>query len=132
MDKRHLELLGVGILALMVLVLAVLGFMVWQQSNETKDGTLKQPQSLHQYATLEEYNNSINRSCTENNDCVVKDVRNCCGYYPSCVNKDASIDHAFVEWACAEEGLASICGFIEIESCECANNTCQAVTGMVQ
>ena len=65
-------------------------------------------------------------------DCEVKNVGNCCGYYPACVNKDAKTDPDGVQAACNKQGMASICGFPEIKSCECVENRCapSATTGL--
>jgi len=76
------------------------------------------------YSTLQEYENSINYSCQTDSDCVIKDVPNCCGYYPKCTNNDAFVDAPFVQEACKNEGLSSICGFPDISYCGCENNKC--------
>lgn len=67
------------------------------------------------------------RSCQTDSDCAVKDVGNCCGYYPMCVNKDARTDPAAVRAQCDKDGMASICGFQEISSCQCVDNQCQSL-----
>ena len=64
------------------------------------------------------------RSCKTDSDCVVKDVGNCCGAMPSCVNKDSPTDPAGVRAQCAKDGMASVCGFTEIAGCRCANGQC--------
>lgn len=64
------------------------------------------------------------RSCRTDADCVVKNVGNCCGAYPACVNKDSPTDPAGVQARCASEGRASVCGFTEIEGCRCAAGQC--------
>jgi hypothetical protein len=65
------------------------------------------------------------RSCTTDADCVVKDVGNCCGYYPACLNKAAKTDPEGVKRQCEKDAVASICGFPTIESCTCVEGTCQ-------
>lgn len=67
----------------------------------------------------------IDRSCRSDADCTVKDVGNCCGYYPACVNLDSPTDPAAVKAQCAKNGMASVCGFPAISSCQCVNNQCQ-------
>ena len=67
----------------------------------------------------------LDRSCRVDADCAVKDVGSCCGYFPACVNVDAQPDPAAVQAACAESGMAGVCGFHEIEACSCVANTCQ-------
>ena len=64
------------------------------------------------------------RSCRTDSDCVVKDVGNCCGAMPACVNKDSPTDPAAVRAQCAKDGMASVCGFTEIAGCRCANGQC--------
>lgn len=65
------------------------------------------------------------RSCRSDADCAVKDVGNCCGYYPMCVNKDAVTDPAAVRAACASEGMAAVCGFREVRGCTCKAGVCE-------
>jgi hypothetical protein len=68
------------------------------------------------------------RSCNTDSDCAVKDVGNCCGYFPMCVNKDARTDPAAVRAQCDKDGMASICGFREVSGCQCVDNQCQSLT----
>ncbi|MGY0797798.1 hypothetical protein ACW7G0_01860 [Lysobacter sp. A286] len=67
----------------------------------------------------------IDRSCHSDADCTVKNVGNCCGYYPACVNLDSPTDPARVQAQCASTGMASVCGFPAISHCQCVNNRCQ-------
>ena len=76
---------------------------------------------------LQSYYTAIDASCQQDADCMVKDVHNCCGYYPQCVNKNAATDPALVQRLCQEQGLAGGCGFPAIVSCECRNNRCSSV-----
>lgn len=78
---------------------------------------------------LGSYEAGINRSCQTDADCMVKDVHNCCGYYPSCVNRDAKTNPALVQRLCEQEGMASICGFPDISGCRCVNNLCAEADG---
>ena len=68
------------------------------------------------------------RSCKRDSDCAVKDVGNCCGAFPMCVNKDASTDPAAVRAKCAKDGMASICGFQEVSGCQCVKGRCENLT----
>lgn len=67
----------------------------------------------------------LDRSCRVDSDCAVKDVGNCCGYFPACVNQDARPDPQAVQAACAETGMAGVCGFRDIQACACVSNTCE-------
>lgn len=68
----------------------------------------------------------VDRSCTTDADCTVKNVGNCCGQYPACVNVDSPTDPEGVQARCAAEGRAGVCGFPEISSCQCVQGSCQA------
>ena len=67
----------------------------------------------------------IDRSCNTDAECTVKDVGNCCGYYPACVNVDSPTDPDAVRAQCAKTGMASVCGFPAITSCQCVAGQCQ-------
>ncbi|MGH8084762.1 MAG: hypothetical protein ACREPV_05750 [Lysobacter sp.] len=67
----------------------------------------------------------IDRSCNTDAECTVKDVGNCCGYYPACVNVDSPTDPEGVKAQCAKTGMASVCGFPAITSCQCVAGQCQ-------
>ena len=69
----------------------------------------------------------LDYSCRVDSDCQVKNVGNCCGFFPACVNKDAQPDPGAVQARCAETGMASVCGFREIEACSCVQNRCEPV-----
>ena len=68
----------------------------------------------------------VDYSCTTDADCTVKDVGNCCGYYPACVNVDSPTFPERVKAQCEAEGMSSICGFPEIGSCMCKAGRCGA------
>jgi hypothetical protein len=70
-------------------------------------------------------------SCRVASDCSVKNVGNCCGYYPACVNRDAVVDPDAVRAACERSGMASVCGWRDIQSCECVHNQCRAASGPI-
>lgn len=69
---------------------------------------------------------TIDQSCRVAADCAVKNVGNCCGAMPACVNKDSPTDAAAVQAECARKGMASVCGFVEIRACSCIANRCVA------
>jgi hypothetical protein len=58
-------------------------------------------------------------ACRQASDCAVKNVGNCCGYYPRCANVDAT----FSPPDCSA-GQVGVCGFPEITSCDCRANSC--------
>lgn len=67
----------------------------------------------------------LDLSCRSDADCVVKDVGNCCGYYPRCVNVNARVDPQAVQAQCARSGMASVCGFKSVEGCACVKGECR-------
>jgi len=69
------------------------------------------------------------RACRTDSDCAVKDVGNCCGAFPMCVNKDAKTDPAAVRAQCEKDGMASICGFQEVAGCQCVQGRCENQPG---
>ena len=75
---------------------------------------------------------SPDRACRTDADCAVKDVGNCCGRFPLCVNKDAKVDPAAVRAQCAKDGMASICGFQPVSGCTCTQGRCENVAGGAQ
>ncbi|NYZ61648.1 hypothetical protein [Luteimonas deserti] len=64
--------------------------------------------------------------CTRDADCTVKNVGNCCGAYPACVNTAAVVDPEAVAADCARRGIASVCGFQDVTACRCVANRCEA------
>jgi hypothetical protein len=64
------------------------------------------------------------RSCRSDADCAVKNVGNCCGDYPACVNKDSPVDPEAVKAQCAQQGTMSACGFAGIGGCRCVDGSC--------
>lgn len=67
-------------------------------------------------------------SCRTDADCTIKDIGNCCGFYPACVNVDSPTDPKGVQAQCAKSGMASVCGFPVIEGCQCVKGQCTAST----
>lgn len=74
---------------------------------------------------MEDYYNSIDYSCQTDSDCEIKNIANCCGYYPACTNKDAVTSPETVSQICGEEDLIGVCGFPSIDDCGCVKNTCK-------
>lgn len=70
---------------------------------------------------------TINYTCRVNSDCVIKNIGNCCGYYPACVNKHSPAAPSAVQAECKRRGMMSACGFPAIRSCRCAARHCVAV-----
>jgi hypothetical protein len=75
---------------------------------------------------------AVDYSCKADADCAVKNVGNCCGYYPACVNTRSPTDPQGVQAECARKGMMSVCGFPEISSCTCKQGRCEAASGDVQ
>jgi hypothetical protein len=71
----------------------------------------------------------VDYTCQTNADCAVKDIGNCCGYYPACVNRNSPTFPDQVKAQCAAEGMMSVCGFPSISGCQCVDNRCEAVSG---
>lgn len=71
----------------------------------------------------------VDASCRTDADCTVKDVGNCCGYYPACVNVNSPTDPAGVKARCASQGMMGVCGFQDIAACSCVAGRCAAAGG---
>ena len=67
---------------------------------------------------------AVDSSCRTSADCAVKDVGNCCGAMPACVNKDSPTDPAAVQAQCQAKGMMGVCGFREISACQCDDGQC--------
>jgi hypothetical protein len=80
---------------------------------------------------LKSGNVELDLSCETDNDCAIKDVGNCCGYYPMCVNKNSPVDPEGVAAQCRAKGRIDVCGFQNIESCSCVAHKCAANVVMV-
>lgn len=68
----------------------------------------------------------LDYSCSADADCAVKNVGNCCGAMPACVNKDSPTDPDAVQAQCAQDGRMGVCGFREISACSCNAGKCEA------
>lgn len=66
----------------------------------------------------------VDTRCSRDSDCAVKNVGNCCGYFPGCVHKDSPTFPEQVKLQCEKEGTMGICGFREIASCMCVEGRC--------
>jgi len=64
--------------------------------------------------------------CHTDDDCTVKNVGNCCGAFPACVNVDSPTDPAAVMAQCQASGRMSVCGFPAISACQCVSGQCSA------
>jgi len=69
------------------------------------------------------------RSCQVDADCAVKNIGNCCGYYPACVNAQAETFPERVKAACEAQGISSVCGFEDISACACIEGQCTSAPG---
>lgn len=68
----------------------------------------------------------VDQSCRSDADCTVKNVGNCCGYYPACVNVASATNPAAVQANCQAKGMMSVCGFPEISGCSCVKGKCES------
>lgn len=71
----------------------------------------------------------VDYACRTAADCEVKNVGNCCGYYPSCVNTASPTFPEQVKAECEKQGAMSICGFPQIVGCDCVEGRCSNITG---
>jgi hypothetical protein len=71
----------------------------------------------------------VDYGCESDADCAVKNIGNCCGYYPACVNVDSPTFPEQVKQRCEADGMSSICGFPDISACRCVENRCEAAAG---
>ena len=91
------------------------------QDPATKAPTMSRPlpaQRVRQPPTLD-------RSCSTDSDCAVRNVGNCCGAMPACVNKDSPVNPAAVQSQCAKDGRMGACGFRAVEGCSCNAGRCE-------
>lgn len=74
----------------------------------------------------------LDLSCKTDADCTVKNVGNCCGAYPACVNTDSPADPKAVQAQCAREGKLLACRFRQIDACKCAKGSCLALIRAIE
>jgi hypothetical protein len=70
----------------------------------------------------------VDYSCRSNADCAVKDVGNCCGSMPACVNRDSPTNPQAVQAQCSARGMMGVCGFQEISACQCVSGRCESAS----
>jgi hypothetical protein len=68
----------------------------------------------------------VDTSCRTDADCTVKNVGNCCGAMPACVNRDSPTDPQGVMAQCQASGRMSVCGSRAIAGCQCVAGQCTA------
>jgi hypothetical protein len=73
---------------------------------------------------LNAYYAKIDYSCETVDDCLIKDLHNCCGYYPKCMNRMSFTDPQEVIRICQDLGISSVCGFPTVSSCSCIEGMC--------
>ncbi|MCL1529344.1 hypothetical protein M3O57_00355 [Xanthomonas nasturtii] len=69
---------------------------------------------------------TVTTTCRTDADCTVKNVGNCCGAFPGCVNVNSATDPKGVLAQCQASGMMSVCGFREISACQCVAGQCAA------
>ncbi len=69
---------------------------------------------------------TVDYACRTSADCMVKNVGNCCGAMPACVNKGSPTDPQGVQAQCAASGRMSVCGFAEVTACQCVSGRCES------
>jgi len=74
--------------------------------------------SAAQFTYLKAYYDSLDSSCKSDSECVVKNVGNCCGYYPMCTNKDSVLDPTEVASICSGQNNTD-CRLTIISYCRC-------------
>ena len=72
---------------------------------------------------------TVNYGCKTSADCAVKNVGNCCGQYPACVNKNSRTFPDQVRAQCTKQHSLGVCGFPSISGCECVAGKCSAQPG---
>ncbi|WP_213600615.1 hypothetical protein [Pseudoxanthomonas japonensis] len=69
---------------------------------------------------------TVDYGCKTSADCAVKNVGNCCGAMPACVNKNSPTDPQGVQAQCAASGRMGICGFADVTACHCVSGRCES------
>ncbi|MCL1559220.1 hypothetical protein [Xanthomonas nasturtii] len=69
---------------------------------------------------------TVTTTCRTDADCTVKNIGNCCGAFPACVNVNSATDPKGVLAQCQASGMMSVCGFREISACQCVAGQCAA------
>jgi hypothetical protein len=68
----------------------------------------------------------VDTRCRSDADCTVKNVGNCCGAFPACVNVASPTDPDGVMAQCRASGRMSVCGFPQVTGCSCVSGQCVA------
>ena len=74
--------------------------------------------SAGQFTYLKAYYDSLDSSCTMDNQCVVQNVGDCCGYFPMCINSDSVLVPSEVTDICANQKTTD-CKPMVISYCRC-------------
>jgi hypothetical protein len=69
---------------------------------------------------------ALNLRCQTDADCTVKNIGNCCGYLPACVNKASPTAPDLVLARCAASSEEPICDHPMIYACLCEQGICRA------
>ncbi|WAT14393.1 hypothetical protein [Xanthomonas fragariae] len=69
---------------------------------------------------------TVTTTCRSDADCTVKNVGNCCGAFPACINVNSATDPKGVMAQCQTSGKMSVCGFRQISACQCVTGQCAA------
>ena len=70
---------------------------------------------------------AVDYSCATDADCAIKDIGNCCGSYPACVNRASPVFPDKVREECAKNHAAGVCGHPDIKACSCIDARCSNV-----
>jgi hypothetical protein len=65
----------------------------------------------------------VDFSCTDDDDCEIKDIRNGCGAYVRCVNNESPVP----AYTCPQ--TSGNCSITVIEHCECREHLCHSMQG---
>lgn len=68
----------------------------------------------------------LNLRCQTDADCAVKNIGNCCGFMPACVNKTSPTAPDLVLARCAASSEEPICDHPMIYACLCEQGICKA------
>lgn len=90
---------------------------------------IREPQAAQRAPEALLVQDGVNYACRTDGDCAVKDIGNCCGYHPACVNAESPTFPDKVKAECAAEGRMAVCGFREIGGCACVEGRCTEVAG---
>ena len=125
-QKTHLAYSKVGTAAIIVTLLLMVALAVGLGVGLTKSSSSDDDDTASNLSSRQPYNNQTQPqqrpACTADSDCTVKNVGNCCGYYPGCVHVKYE---PRPEDACPDPNMVSVCGWHDIESCECNTYTGQ-------